>query len=199
MKKIFIIGGMGAGKSTVRKVLTEQGLPYIDLDQVGHEVLTWPTVKEDLAETFGSDILGEDGEVDRGALATKAFAAPAETRKLNRISMPRIEEAYTDRLAELAREGAQAVVVECSVLKSRQTSMGYDADVMIAVLAPLEVRVQRAVAGGFDEQDVRRRIARQISDADRMELSDVVFNNDGTPEELRNKVITWWEGYKATL
>ena len=36
MKKLFIIGGMGAGKSTARKALVEQGLPNIDLDQVGH-------------------------------------------------------------------------------------------------------------------------------------------------------------------
>lgn len=39
MKKLFIIGGMGAGKSTARKALVEQGLPNIDLDQVGHDVL----------------------------------------------------------------------------------------------------------------------------------------------------------------
>ena len=41
MKKLFIIGGMGAGKSTARKALVEQGLPNIDLDQVGHDVLLW--------------------------------------------------------------------------------------------------------------------------------------------------------------
>ena len=39
MKKLFVIGGMGAGKSTARKVLAEQGVPYIDLDKVGHDVL----------------------------------------------------------------------------------------------------------------------------------------------------------------
>ena len=40
MKKLFLIGGMGAGKSTARKALTDEGLAWIDLDQVGHEVLT---------------------------------------------------------------------------------------------------------------------------------------------------------------
>ena len=39
MKKLFIIGGMGAGKSTARKALVDAGLPYIDLDKVGHDVL----------------------------------------------------------------------------------------------------------------------------------------------------------------
>ncbi len=199
MKKLFIIGGMGAGKSTARKVLVDAGLPHIDLDKVGHEVLKWDTVKEELVETFGSEIMDDQGEVNRKALALKAFASPADTRKLNRITLPRIEEAYTDRIAELEAAGNPAVVVEHSVFKDRRSSLAYDADVVIAVLAPLDLRIARAVASGFDEQDVRRRIARQITDADRIEAADVVFNNDSTPEELHNQVLAWWNDYSASL
>ena len=95
--------------------------------------------------------------------------------------------------------GNDAVVVEYSVFKNREMSLAYSADVVLAVLAPLDLRIERAVASGFDEADVRRRIARQITDADRIEASDVVFNNDGTKEELHNKVLAWWEGYQASL
>ncbi len=196
MKKLFIIGGMGAGKSTARKALVDEGLPFIDLDKVGHDVLMWDTVKEELVETFGEDILDEDGEVIRPALAKKAFVSPAETRKLNRITMPRIEDAYTDRLAKYEREGHEAVVVEYSVFKSRASSLAYSANVVMAVLAPLDLRIERAVASGFEESDVRRRIAQQITDADRIEAADVVFNNDGTPDELRNQVLLWWQEYQ---
>ena len=199
MKKLFIIGGMGAGKSTARKALTDQGLEYIDLDKVGHDIHSWETVKEELVETFGEDILDENGAVNRGALAKKAFVSPAETRKLNRITMPRIEEAYTVRLAELEAEGCEAGVVEYSVFKSRSTSLAYSADVVIGVLAPLDMRIERAVSAGWDEDDVRRRIALQITDAERIDASDVVFNNDSTPEELRNEVLAWWNDYKTQL
>ena len=160
MKKLFIIGGMGAGKSTARKALVDEGLPYIDLDKVGHQVLGWDIVKEELREEFGDDVFDENGEVVRKALAAKAFTTPASTRALNRITVPRIED-------------------------------------VIAILAKFETRVERAVASGWEEDDVRRRMARQITDAERIEESDVVFNNDGTPDELRNQVVLWWHDYKA--
>ncbi|WP_165060758.1 MULTISPECIES: dephospho-CoA kinase [unclassified Adlercreutzia] len=192
MEKIFVIGGMGAGKSTARKALTDQGLDFIDLDQVGHDVLKWEIVKEELTEAFGEDILGDDGEIVRSRLAAKAFLSPAETRKLNRITMPRIEESYADMIDELEANGSEAVVIEYSVFKNRSTSLAWSADIVMAVLAPIDMRIQRAVASGFEEGDVRRRISQQITDAERIEAADVVFNNDSTKEELYNEVTAWW-------
>ena len=197
MEKIFIIGGMGAGKSTARKALVDQGLEYIDLDKIGHEIHSWQVVKDDLVEAFGADVLDEEGNVNRKTLAQKAFKSPAETRKLNRITMPRIEDAFMTKLDELEKDGCEAVVVEYSVFKSRSMSVADVADIIIAVLAPLDVRIERAVASGFEEKDVRRRIAQQITDAERIERADVVFNNDGTKEELYNKVVNWWNEYNG--
>lgn len=194
MKQLFIIGGMGAGKSSATQALIDQGLAHIDLDKVGHDVLKWDIVRNELVEEFGADILGDDGQIVRSRLAEKAFVSPAETRKLNRITMPRIEEAFMDQIDELKAAGTDAVVVEFSVFKNR-VSLANSADVVIAILAPMESRIERAVASGFDEEDVRRRIARQITDADRVEAADVVFNNDSTKEALYEEVSNWWKDY----
>ena len=195
VKQIFLIGGMGAGKTTARQALVDQGLEYIDLDKIGHEIHSWQVVKDDLLEAFGQGVFDAQGNVDRPALARKAFKTPADTRKLNRITMPRIEDAFTTRVEELEAAGCEAVVVEFSVFKQRSMSIADHADVIIAVIAPLDVRIQRAVACGFDEQDVRRRIAQQITDAERIESADVVFNNSGSKEELYNQVVNWWNEY----
>lgn len=69
--------------------------------------------------------------------------------------MPRIEERYTDLIDGFEAEGKPAVVVEYSVFRNRQQSLAYGADVVMAVLAPLETRIERAVASGFSEEDVR--------------------------------------------
>lgn len=193
MEKIFIIGGMGAGKSSARQALVDQGLAYLDLDKIGHEIHQWQIVKDDLVEAFGPTVLDDEGNVDRHELARIAFQNPANTRKLNRITMPRIEDAFTTKLDELEAQGVDAVVVEYSVFKSRTMSVAYMADIVMAIVAPLDMRIERAVASGFEEDDVRRRIAQQITDAERIEAADVVFNNDGTKEELYNQVLTWWK------
>lgn len=194
MEKIFLIGGMGAGKSTVRKALVDLGVPCIDLDDIGHEVLEWQPVKDDLAAAFGPDVFDAQGNVNRGALAAKAFSSTGQTRKLNRITMPRIEDLMTMRLEEIEQSGAPAVVVEYSVFKNRESSLAVVADTVIAVIAPEEERIARAVASGFDEQDVRKRIAQQITDEERRGAADVVFENTGTPEELYEQVKNWWNG-----
>lgn len=193
MEKIFVIGGMGAGKSTACRALADQGLSFIDLDKIGHEIHKWDVVKTDLAAAFGSDVFDEQGNVDRAALAAKAFDTAAHTRLLNRITMPRIEDALTDRLAKLEQEGCPAAVIEYSTFTNRSTSIARSADVVVAVLAPVELRVARAVAAGWDEADVRQRIARQITDDERRALADVSFDNDGTPDDLYAQVVNWWK------
>lgn len=199
MKKIYITGGMGSGKSTVTHTLAAQGLPYIDLDKVGHEVLKWEIVKQDLVEKFGEGILDEFGQVHRKKLAGVAFENEDATHALNSATLPRIEQAFIEKLDELERAGNRAVIVEYSVFKNRDVSMGNSVDVVIAVLANVHTRIERAVNAGFDKADVKRRLEQQISDEERIAGADVVFDNNGTLDELKTSVLNWWQTYSKNL
>ena len=69
MKTIALVGGIGSGKSTIAHMFAELGAGIINLDDVGHFVLTTPGVKYDIARTFGANVFDERGEVVRSRLA----------------------------------------------------------------------------------------------------------------------------------
>ena len=197
MKKYFVIGGMGAGKSTAARALEALGLSSVDLDAVARTVLSDPEVRRELATTFGDDVLDASGAVRRQTLAERAFATTEATAALNRITQDRIAAAFHQTADELAAAGATAVVVEYPLFPEHRDRYVAAGDVVIAVVAPLEQRVARAVRAGFREDDVRRRIAAQIDDRQRLAAADVTFVNDGTTAELTELVTQWWRQTQA--
>ena len=198
MKNILIIGGMGAGKSSATRALASQGLPIVDLDQLGHVVLTWDSTKEELSRAYGARVFTAQGDVDRAALAAVAFATSEGTETLNRITQPRIDQALHNELARLAAEGHTAAVIESSSFTGQAPLVAL-ADYIVVVTAPEELRVARAVAAGWSEADVRARMARQLTDEQRLRFATVSFVNDGTPEQLYDQVVSWWNAEKEQL
>lgn len=196
MKKYILIGGIGSGKSTVSKLLAGHGAQCLDLDRVGHEVLLRPDVIALLSSTFGTGILGEEGGVDRAALASEAFATPIDTVKLNAITQPRLMERAAQILAELERDGCTMAVIEISAYDGADGTFApliRDADGVIAVVAPTDLRVMRAKAKGFSTADVENRMARQVKDEQRALWADYVIANRGTLDELRTQVDDLWD------
>ena len=198
MKNILIIGGMGAGKSSATRALASQGLPVVDLDRLGHVVLTWDFVKKELRDAYGAGVFTAEGEVDRAALAAVAFATKEGTETLNRITQPRIDQALHNELVRLAAEGHTAAVIESSSFTGQAPLVAL-ADYIVVVTAPEELRVARAVAAGWSEADVRARMARQLTDEQRLRFATVSFVNDGAPEHLYEQVISWWNAEKEQL
>lgn len=197
MKQIFIIGGMGSGKSTVRQTLQQQGVPAIDLDALGHEALAYDSVKLQLKRAFGASIFDACSRVNRAALAAIAFANSHNTRTLNAICVPQIAQLYACELRELQEQHQPYVAVEYSAFTTRNEPLAKHADVMIAVVAPLQARMQRLQQAGWNQHDIRARIAQQISDDQRKQQADVVFYNDGTPGQLAEQTVQWWRTYTS--
>lgn len=195
MKIIVVIGGIGSGKSTVSKGFVSHGAAFIDLDEVGHQVLLRQDVIDDMVAAFGSDILAADGSVIRKALAAKAFASPEATATLNGISHPRLIADAKECLKAFEAEGKAACVIEISPYDGPQGTFGVFtdmADATVAVVAPLDLRVQRAVARGFSEADVRNRIARQVSDDQRRAWADFTIENDSDLATLQQRIDAVW-------
>lgn len=191
---VYVIGGIGSGKSSVARRLARLGAPVYDLDAAGHEALRLPAVKRELRAAFGAGVFDDDGEVARPRLAQAAFATPEGTAALNRVTTAAIVRLLDEWLDRQAAAGERVCVVEVSAYDGPHGRFPAP-DETLAVVAPLEERVARAVAKGFGEADVRARIARQATDEERRAWADAVIVNDGTPEALDAAVDAWWRAH----
>lgn len=188
MKIIGLTGGIGSGKTSVADLLRSHGLPVIDADQLARDVVEpgQPALAE-LADAFGADVLHADGTLNRGELAARAFASEDATQRLNDITHPRIM-ALRDELIDDARDdGEPAVIYDMPLLVEK--GQHEDMDLVVVVHVDVEKRIERLVNGrGLDEADVRRRIAAQATDEERLAVADVVIDNNGLREKLEPQV-----------
>lgn len=181
---------MGSGKSTVARRFAELGAVIIDADQIARDVVEpgEPTLAE-LAEAFGEGILLDDGSLNRGELAKRAFVSAEKTELLNSITHPRIEQ----RTEEQFNAAGDAIIVFDSPLLI-EMGQSEAQDLVVVVHTPVEVRLDRLVESrGVDREDAKQRIAKQISDDKRLQFADVVLENSGTEEDLVRQVDRIWE------
>lgn len=177
MKLIGITGPSGAGKTTALSALESLGAEVVDADRVYHRLLAEDgELRKALVSAFGKGILGPDGRVDRRALSQAVY--PDRLRELEGLTHP----AILRRIAQLRRDaqaqGRTALAVDASGLI--ESGLAGECDVVIAVLAPVEVRVARIMArDGIEEGYARRRIEAQPDDGFYRSHSDAVLENTG--------------------
>lgn len=186
MLMVGLTGGIGAGKSTVTTVLAENGAVIVDADRIAREIVEpgTPGLAMLVAE-FGDDIVGPDGALDRAALAARAFVDADRTAALNAITHPLIGE-RTAELFESAPEDA-IVVHDMPLLVEGGMTPAYH--LVIVVDTPAEIRLRRLVEQrGMPEDDARARMSRQATDEARRAEADVLIDNSGDREPVRDIV-----------
>jgi len=192
---VSVTGGLAAGKSEACDYFGRRGAVVIDLDEVARRLLSagGPVVPQ-IVEAFGEDVLAEDGSVDRSRLAAKAFASYENAQLLNSIVHPAVASDVMPGLTEMGLlQNPPPLVVLCVPMLVEAPVFGEIADVVLALSAPEEVRVRRAVARGMAEDDARARIGCQATDAQRESAADWVIVNDGTREALAQHLERFWD------
>lgn len=192
---VGIVGGVAAGKSTVAELLAERGAEVIDADRIGHQMLERAEVKAALTEEFGRDILREEGRVDRGRLAGKAFGEPEEVEKLNRIVHPPILKEIRARIEQVRRRnGAPLIVLDAALLM--ETNLHRElCQALVFVDAPPGERRERALKRGMSEEQFQKRSRAQMPPEDKKELSDYVVSNAGSRRELEQRIDQLWSRF----
>ncbi len=193
--RVGLTGGIASGKSTVSQILRELGAVVIDADALAREVVAKGTPGlAAVVETFGAGLLGADGELDRPRMGELVFADDEARRKLESIVHPLVFE----RIVEL-EEGAPAgavVVHDIPLLAESGRAAASDRGGFEAVLVvdvPEEQQVERGIARGMAESDVRDRMAKQATREQRRAIATHVIDNTGTVDELRARVIALYD------
>ena len=200
MRVIVLTGGLGSGKSTAAEYFRSLGAVTLDLDEVAAKLLRPGSalLGRVAAEFGGDDILLADGCLDRPALARRAFATAEATDRLNALVHPVVAREIGIALEQLrlSPQPPLAIVLEVPLLAEAPV-FAEIADVVLALVAPESVRIARAPARGMTEDEARRRIRRQATDAQRATLADAVVVNDRSAEEFRRALAAFWDEHVA--
>ncbi|MFG2802003.1 dephospho-CoA kinase [Streptomyces pseudovenezuelae] len=190
MLKVGLTGGIGAGKSEVSKLLVEHGAVLIDADRIAREVVAPGTPGlAAVVEAFGEDVLAEDGSLDRPRLGSVVFADLERLAVLNSIVHPLVGA----RSQELESAAAEHAVVVHDVPLLTENGLAPLYDLVIVVDASPETQLDRLVGlRGMTEQDARARMAAQATREKRLEIADIVIDNDVPLDELRRRVRDVW-------
>ncbi|MCK4333542.1 dephospho-CoA kinase, partial [candidate division WOR-3 bacterium] len=86
--RVGVTGRAGAGKSAFARMLARDRADILEADKIAWELYSNPTVRKNLAETFGRKILDKDGAVDRKILGKIVFTNPEKLKQLNAIIHP---------------------------------------------------------------------------------------------------------------
>jgi dephospho-CoA kinase len=182
---VGLTGGIGSGKSTALAALERLGAATLSSDAVVHELYGSDVVRDAVVERYGADV-APGGIVDRGAVAQRIFADPAERGWLENLLWPLVRERVAGWRADLETRPVppRAAIVEVPLLFEAGMESSYDAT--IAVIADEAVRQARADARGHEA--VAERTKRQLSQQEKAARSTYVVENDGSESDLESKL-----------
>ncbi|MDO9694628.1 MAG: dephospho-CoA kinase [Candidatus Latescibacteria bacterium] len=183
-----VTGPIGAGKSLAVSELAALGARVVDADAEGRALLREPGMPASVAAALGAGVV-RAGEVDRAAVAALVFADPQALARLDALVHPRLAARIAARLREHeAAAGEPGLAVVEAAVYFLLPPFG-PVDLVVAIDAPLELRVSRLAASGrLDAAAARVRADAQRHLLDAFSRADVVLRNEGGPGDLRRAV-----------
>ena len=179
-----ITGGMGCGKSTVVRALERRGFRRLDSDQIVRErVLVDPAVVAAIRVHFGEGVVGAGGAINRSALGAKVFSDDAARVWLEELVHPGVFAAWREAFA--AEPGAHWAV-EVPLLFEKGLENWFDFTICVAC-APAQ-QLARLEQRGLPRELAELRISKQLPLARKIDRSDFVLWNEGSPAFLESQV-----------
>ena len=193
-----VTGNIASGKSTVAKELARRGAAVLDADQLAREVVeSGSSVLKKLVEQFGTDILQQDGNLDRDRLGQMVFADVKVRAMLNQIMHPEIAKKSVERLQKLkSNPYLPLIVYEAPLLFEVGAESRVD-KVLVVKIDP-EVQLKRLMARDrLSEEKAQQRVAAQMPQQQKLERADYIIDNSGLVAETLEQIDALWPQWLA--
>lgn len=173
--RLGITGGIGSGKSGISGLLRVLGVPVYDCDREARRLMNDdPTIRSGIIALAGAGAYTSDGQLDRRFLAAFMFGDADRVAAVNAVVHPAVRADF-HRWAD-ERDAFDVVAIESAILF--EAGMRNDVDAIALVYTPRDERIQRTMArDGSTEAQVRARMDSQMSDEDKLPLSDYIIRN----------------------
>ena len=190
---IGLTGGIASGKSTVAQALGDRGAYIIDADKLGHTAyLAGSGAFDQVVAAFGTDIVADDGEIDRRKLGGKVFGNEAALRQLTDIVWPSIRAMAEKEIADAQRATPERIVVLEAAVLIEADWLDLADQIWVTVVKPA-VAIERACArDNLSEDAVRTRLDAQLSNDERGSYADHVIDNSSDEAHLLAQVESLW-------
>ncbi len=188
MIKLGVTGQIATGKSTAAREFANLGGKIICADDIGREVVEGrPHILSKLIRAFGPDIVTPEGQLKRRELGRRAFASEEQKQKLNAIVHPPLLKRLEEEIGACEQDrDCHLVVVDAALLVD--WNWHKKMDYTVCVISSKDKQILRLKEKGMDEHEIHDRINSQKAVHELTEVSDFVIENNGTPQELREKV-----------
>ncbi len=178
-----ITGGISSGKTRASACLAGDRVHIIEVDDLARPLLEIGSeCYNDLINRFGNQICMRDGRINRKRFARIAFSNQRRAEILNEIFKKPLTRAIKLEIMQGRANRSRLIVVVASILYEQEWNTLCHG--VLNISAPEQVRIQRSLRRGFSERDVSRRIAIQLDEKERMQLSDWTIYTQPTKEML---------------
>lgn len=200
MFKIGLTGSIGSGKSTVSKIIREEGIFVIDTDEISRSLTRGKSpILDELTDAFGDGILSEDRTLDRRKLAEIAFSESGikegKKKLLESIVTEKVKKIMWEEAERLEEQGEKILVFDIPLLFESRLENSFDE--VWSVVADEDLRYRRAhERDGISREDFDARNRAQVSEDEKRMFSDVVIENDGPLMKLKETTLAEIERVK---
>jgi len=188
IRTVGITGGIGSGKSTVCRLLEEQGYPVLSADPLAVEIEeSDPVVIRKIKSLLGLEAYTAQGALNKPYVAEQIFSSKRLQKSIEAVVHPAVFRELCRRISELSKTGERLVVVEAALIF--ESGMHEGLDYVVVVNADEAVRIKRVMdRDSVSADEVRKRMAAQWPMERKVRLADFAIGNNGSKEELQSRV-----------